>query len=56
MEEDREIVEILDDVKIPGTDIILEKGDRIEVLSDAKKAKKSEEEVVDEKKKKKKKK
>jgi len=28
-----EIVEILEDVRVPGTDIILEKGDKIEVFS-----------------------
>lgn len=29
-----EIIEIEEDVRIPGTDILLEKGDRIEVLQE----------------------
>jgi hypothetical protein len=41
-EEKKEVIEILGDVRIPGTDIILEKGDKIEVF-EAKKKKKDEE-------------
>lgn len=53
--EEREVVEILEDIRIPGTDIILEKGDRIEILMDsrAKKSEEEDEEEVEEKGKKK---
>lgn len=46
VEEKQEIIDILDDVRVPGTDIILEKGDRIVILSDAK-IKKSEEDDME---------
>ena len=31
-EEEKVIVEVLEDTEIPGTDYILEKGDKIEVI------------------------
>lgn len=45
--EEKEFIEVEEDFRIPGTDIIIEKGDKIAVLSDAKKKKESDDEESD---------
>lgn len=48
IKEEKEIIEVEEDFRIPGTNIIIEKGDKISVLVDSKKKKESDDEESDE--------